>query len=178
MDTRILKIVLTVAALGFTVYLFTTSSWGWGIPMILVTALMAVFTFRSVRLLWAFLQMRRQKMERAQSVVSKVNPDKLWKSSRGYYYFLTGTMQLNSGTVMPAEKQFRRALSEGLRYDHDKAAAKLSLAMIMMAKQKKREALNLIKEAKKLDKRGMLARDIKEIEQAMKKPQKVIRQRR
>lgn len=177
MDTRIIKIAVTVAALAYTVYLFVTGSWGLGILMVLTTALLAVFTVRSVRLLWAMLQMRRQKMDKAMKIVEGINPEKLWKKSQSYYYFLNGTLMMQKGKVMPSEKQFRKALNMGLRYSHDAAAAKLSLAMVAMAKQKKNEAMQLIKEAKKLDKRGMLARDIKEIEQAIKKPQKVIRQR-
>lgn len=177
MDTRILKIAVTAAALAYTVYLFVTGSWGTGILMILFTALLVVLTFRSVRLLLAMVHMRRQKMDKAAKLVSKINPDKLWKKSQSYYYFLNGTLMMQAGKVLPSEKQFRKALGMGMRYDHDAAAAKLSLAMVAMAKQKRSEANMLIKEAKKLDKRGMLARDIKEIEQAIKKPQKVIRQR-
>ena len=85
---------------------------------------------------------------------------------------------MGEGNVTPSEKNYKRALSLGLRMNHDKAAAKLSLAMAAMAKQKKREALTLIAEAKRLDKKGILKKDIKQIEQMIKKPQKVIRQRR
>ena len=177
MDTRIIKIALSAAAFGYTVYLFATGSWGYGIWMLLLTAIMVVFTFRSVRLLWALIQLRRQKLEKAVKIVDGINPEKLWKKSQGYYHFINGTLMMQEGKVMPAEKQFRRALNLGLRADHDKATAKLSLSMVAMAKNRQSEAKNLIKEAKKLDKRGVLSKDIREIEQMMKKPPKVMRQK-
>ncbi len=53
--------------------------------------------------------------------------------------------------------------------DHDKAMAKLQLAGIALTKRRKREATTLIAEAKKLDKHGMLADQIKMVKQQMKK---------
>jgi len=66
-------------------------------------------------------------------------------------------------------KKPKRALKLGLSMDHDLAMAKLSLAGISMQKRRKREATNLLQEAKKLDKRGMLKEQIKMMQQQMKK---------
>lgn len=176
MDTRIIKIILTLAALAYTVYLFYTGHWGSGIGMIFVTAIMAIFVFRSIRLIIAFFQLRQQKMDKAKRWLMRTNPDKLWKSQRGYWYYLNGSVEVNNN-MTEAERSFKQALKLGLRMDHDKAAAKLNLAVVALSKNKQREGKNLLNEAKKLDKRGLLKKDIKMIEKAMKNP-KVIRQRR
>jgi tetratricopeptide (TPR) repeat protein len=178
MDTRIIKIAIAVAAAAYSVFLFTKGSIGAGIAMILLTAVIVLFVFRSIRLIWAFFQMRKQDFVKSRKWLARINPDKLWKKQQAYYHFLLGGIEMGEGHINPAEKNYKRALSLGLRMNHDKAAAKLSLAMTAMAKQKKREALILIGEAKKLDKKGMMKKDIKQIEQMIKKPQKVIRQRR
>ena len=52
---------------------------------------------------------------------------------------------------------------------HDVAMAKLSLAGIAMQKRRKREATQLLQEAKKLDKNNMLTDQIKLMQQQMKK---------
>ena len=53
--------------------------------------------------------------------------------------------------------------------NHDLAMAKLQLAGVAMTKRRKREATNLIAEAKKLDKHGMLKEQIQMLKQQMKK---------
>jgi tetratricopeptide (TPR) repeat protein len=178
MDTRIIKIAIAALSLWYTVQLFVKGSIGSGIGMALVTAVLILVIFRSVRLIWAFWQMRNQKFDKANRILNKINPDKLFKKQGAYYNFLKGTVELQLGNITPSENFFKKALAQGLRMTHDKAAAKLNLAMIAMSKQRKKEALLLIVEAKRLDKKGMLAKDIKMVEKAMKQPQKVIRQRR
>ena len=68
-----------------------------------------------------------------------------------------------------AEKHFKKAIKLGLSMDHDLAMAKLNLAGIAMTKRRKREATNLLAEAKKLDKHGMLTDQIRMMKQQMKK---------
>ena len=53
--------------------------------------------------------------------------------------------------------------------DFDLAMVKLSLAGIMMQKRKKREAQELLSDAKKLDKQKMLTDQIKMLQQQLKK---------
>ena len=68
-----------------------------------------------------------------------------------------------------AEKHFKAALKLGLSMNHDLAMAKMSLAGIYLQKRRKREAQQLLTEAKKLDKHGMLKGQMKMIQQQMKK---------
>ena len=57
----------------------------------------------------------------------------------------------------------------GLSFNHDLAMAKMSLAGISMQKRRKREAVMLLAEAKKLDSQGMLSSQMKLMQQQLKK---------
>ncbi len=162
-DGRIIKIAIAALALTYSVYLFVDGSWISGIFMTLLTALLIVLCFRSLRLILAFLQIRQQKMEQAKVWLERVNPNHLWKNQKGYYYFLLGSVDVQKNSLSQSEKYFRTALSHGLRMEHDKAAVYLNLAVIMANKRKKREAINMLNEAKKYDTKGYLKNDIKQI---------------
>lgn len=162
-DGRIIKIALSAAALGYTVYLFVKGSWVSGIFMLLLTAVMVLLTLRSLRLVMAFLQIRQQKMDKAKVWINRVNPNHLWNSQKGYYYFLLGSVDVQTNSLSQSEKYFRTALKHGLRMDHDKAAVYLNLAVILANQRKKRDSLNMINEAKKYDTKGYLKNDIKQV---------------
>lgn len=76
---------------------------------------------------------------------------------------------LSQKNMTQAEKYFKKAIKLGLSMDHDLAMAKLNLAGIAMTKRRKREAQMLLKEAKKLDKNGMMSDQIRTMKQQMKK---------
>lgn len=176
MDTRIIKGLFALAALAYTVYLFIGGHWGSGIGMIFVSALLILAFMRSVRMIFVFFNLQQQKLDKARKWIDRINPNHLWKRQRAYYYFLSGSTKMESN-LNDAERDLRKALSLGLRKDHDKAAVKLNLAAIAGAKRKPKEAQALLVEAKKLDTKGMLKNDIKMIEKAMKNPQVVHRRR-
>ena len=69
-----------------------------------------------------------------------------------------------------AEKLLKHALDLGLKQDHDKAAVKLNLAVVASAKRKPKLAKALLNECKRLDAKGMLKKDIKQVEAAMRNP--------
>jgi tetratricopeptide (TPR) repeat protein len=162
-DSRIIKAIIALGALVFTTYLFIIGRWGWGIFMLLITAVIVLLTLRSMRLLMVFYHMRQQKMDKAKAWLAKVNPNHLWKNQKGYYYFLVATSEVQNQSLSQSEKNFRQALSLGLRMDHDKAMAYLNLAVISANKRKKREAVTFLNEAKKYDKKGYLKGDIKQV---------------
>lgn len=162
-DGRIVKIVIAAASLGYTAYLFISGSWVSGIFMLLLTALLVLITLRSMRLVLAFLQIRQQNMEKAKVWLNRVNPDHLWKNQKGYYYFLMGSVDVQKNSLAQSEKYFRTALKHGLRMDHDKAAVYLNLSVILANQRKKRDAINMLNEAKKYDSKGYLKNDIKQI---------------
>ncbi len=162
-DTRIIKGIVALGVLAFNIYLFVIGRWGWGITMLLVTTIMVLVTMRSMRLIMVFFYMRQQKMEKSKAWLMKVNPDHLWKGQKGYYYFLLGSSEVQNKSLAQSEKNFRQALSFGLRMDHDKAAVYLNLAVIAANRRKKREAITHLNEAKKYDTKGYLKGDIKQV---------------
>ena len=75
----------------------------------------------------------------------------------------------SQNNINQAEKYFKQAVSLGLSMDHDMAMAKLNLAGIAFSKRRPQEAKMLMAEAQKLDKRGLLADQVKMMKEQMKK---------
>lgn len=170
MINRIVKIVLIVLLLGLAIWQFALVNIGNGIMLTLLLGLVVLTLFKDERLLWAFLQLRRQKMDKAQKALQTIKrPELLIGSQEAYYYYLTGLVESQLNSLTKAEKYFRKALNLGLRMKHDQAMAKLNLAGICMSKRKKREATTLLAEAKKLDKHKMLADQIKMLREQLKR---------
>ena len=121
-------------------------------------------------ILLAFLKLRKQDFPGAKMWLDKIkNPEgALVKKQQGYLNYLNGVM-VSQTNMNDAEKYFKKAISLGLSMDHDLAMAKLNLAGIAFSKRRKQEAQKLLAEAQKLDKRDMLADQIKMMKQQMKK---------
>lgn len=168
MDTRIIKGILGLAALAWAVYEFVEGNIVSGIFVTLLAALIIFFVFRSVRVIIAFVQLRRQKFDQARLWLDRINTDHLFQRQQAYYFYLYGLSESQTN-VTKAEKYFKRALRLGLKMNYDRAVAKLQLAMIAASKRRKREAMTLISDVKKLDKKNMLKDQIKMAQQAMKR---------
>ena len=121
-------------------------------------------------ILLAFFKLRKQDFEGAKKWLDKIkNPEaSLVKKQQGYLNYLNGIM-VSQTNMNEAEKYFKKAIGLGLSMDHDLAMAKLNLAGIAFSKRRKQEAQKLLAEAEKLDKRDMLADQIKMMKQQMKK---------
>jgi len=164
----IIKIALSLAAFVFTVFLFVTGSWGWGIVMLFVTAIIVLTIFRNQWILLAFNQLRLQNIEKAEALLKRIkHPQYLVKRQRAYYYYLTAMTGRESLKMSETEKLYRKALSEGLKQDHDKAMAKLNIAAVCMQTGRRREAEMLLAESKKLDTKGNLTEHIKDLKKHM-----------
>jgi len=149
MDTRIIKGAIAAASLAWAVYQFSQGNIVSGIFILLLTALLVFLIFRSVRLILAFISLRRQKVDQSNKWLAKVNPDKLAAKSAGYFYYLQGLICVQGGgqgSLTKSENLFKKALNNGLRLDLDKATAKINLAVIAISKRKKREATNHLNE--------------------------------
>jgi hypothetical protein len=81
---------------------------------------------------------------------------------------LMGMIESQQG-IGKAESLLRKSLGMGLRQKHDQAMVKLQLAGIAIAKRRKREAMVLLTEVKKLDSKGILNEQVKMIKQQMKR---------
>jgi hypothetical protein len=165
-----IKLVLAALITGWAVYQFSQVNIMNGISILLLAGIFVLFYFKNEFILLAFLQLRKQNFPGAQKWLNYIkNPEAaLITKQQGYYNYLHGIM-LSQTNITQAEKYLRKAVKIGLSMDHDLAMAKLQLAGIAMTKRRKREATNLMAEAKKLDKHGMLKEQIQMMKNQMKK---------
>lgn len=170
MVNKIIKYLLIALGLGWSVYQFYLGNIGNGIFFVLLTGLVVLSLFRHELILAAFVQVRRGKFESAAKILSRIkHPDQLIKSQEAYYYYLWGLMEAQTKGATKAERYFRKALATGLRMKTDQAVAKLNLAGIAIMKRKKREAMNLLADVKKLDKRNLLDEQVKMVKSQLKR---------
>ncbi|MFD1316522.1 DUF2892 domain-containing protein [Namhaeicola litoreus] len=170
MFNKNIKLVLAGLTLVWAIYEFAQGHIWNGILIVLLAGMFVFLYFKNEILLLAFLKLRKQDFVGGNKLLDKIkNPSSaLIKKQEGYYNFLKGIM-ISQTNLTQAEKHFKKALQLGLNMDHDKAMVNLQLAGIAMTKRRKREAVNLLNEAKKLDKHGMLKDQIKMVKEQMKK---------
>lgn len=170
MFNKNIKLIIAAAIAVWAGFEFAEGHIWNGISILLLAGVFVFFYFKNEILLLTFFKLRKQDFEGGNRLLDRIkNPaSALTKKQEGYYNFLRGIM-LSQTNLTQAEKHFKRALKLGLAMDHDKAMAKLQLAGIAMTKRRKREATNLIAEAKKLDKHGMLKEQIQMVKQQMKR---------
>ena len=89
------------------------------------------------------------------------------KGQRAYFFYLKGISGSAVSSMGQIESYFRKALSIGLKRDHDKAMAKLNIGAVCMQTGRRREAETLLNDAKKLDTKGMLTQHIKDLKKQM-----------
>jgi len=170
MLNKIIKYVLITLFLGWSIYQFTLGNIGNGILFIFLAALVVLFLFRHEIILLTFVHIKRGKFDKAEKTIARIKqPSQLMKGQEAYYYYLLGMIEAQTRGATKSERYFRKALSIGLRMKTDQAVAKLNLAGIAVMKRKKREAINLLAEVKKLDTRNLLDDQVKMIKSQMKR---------
>ena len=170
MFNKFIKLILAFVLLTYSFYQFIENYIGNGIFFIFLSLIFILLYFKNEIIFLAFLRLRKQDFEGTEKWLSRIkNPESsLVKKQQGYFYYLHGI--LNSQTNLTiAEKNFKKAINLGLSFNHDLAMAKMSLAGISMQKRRKREAVMLLAEAKKLDTQGMLSGQMKLMQQQLKK---------
>jgi tetratricopeptide (TPR) repeat protein len=167
---RFIKLIIAALLLFTSVWQFTEGNIGNGIFLVLLTAIPIFLYYKNEYILLAFLKLRKQDFAGAKVWLDKIkNPETaLVRKQQGYYNYLHGLM-LSQTNLTQAEKYFKKAIELGLNMDMDLAVAKLNLAGVAMSRRRKLEATNLLNEAKKLDKQGMLKDQIKMMKEQMKK---------
>jgi len=167
---RYVKIIVAALIVLWAVYQFVQGKIGNGIALTLLAVFPVLLYFRNEFLLLTFLRLRKQDMEGMEKWLGKiVHPETaLLRKQQGYYNYMYGIIYSRKNLTQ-AEKYFRKALQLGLTMDYDIAMTKLSLAGIMIQKRKKREAQELLADAKKLDKQNMMTEHIKMMQQQLKK---------
>ncbi len=170
MYNKNIKLVIAVLIVGIAVWQMIEGNIGNGIMLILLASFFVFLYFKNEFILLAFLKLRKQDFAGAKNWLDKIkNPESaLTTKQHGYYNYLLGIM-LSQTNITQAEKYLKKAIKLGLSMNQDLAVAKLNLAGIAMTKRRKREAQNLLTEAKKLDKHNMLKDQISMMKQQMKK---------
>ena len=170
MFNKNIKLVIAGLLAVWAIYEFSQVNIMNGISILLLAGIFILFYFKNEFILLAFLQLRKQNFEGAKKWLGYIkNPSTaLITKQEGYYNYLYGIM-LSQTNITQAEKFLKKAIKLGLSMDHDLAMAKLQLAGIAMTKRRKREATNLMAEAKKLDKHGMLKEQMQMMKQQMKR---------
>ncbi len=170
MYNKIFKLILAGLLIALAIYEFTDNEIGNGIFLILLSLIFIFLYYKNEFILLAFLKLRKQDFVGAKKWLSyiKVPQSALVRKQQGYYEYLHGLM-LSQTNINQAERHFKKALELGLSMDTDIAIAKLNLAGVAMTRRRKLEATNLLNEAKRLDKQGILKDQIKMMKEQMKK---------
>jgi tetratricopeptide (TPR) repeat protein len=167
---RNIKLIFAALLVFTSIWQFSESNIGNGIFLLFLTLIPIFLYYKNEFILLAFLKLRKQDFEGAKNWLAKIkNPETaLVRKQQGYYNYLHGIM-LSQTNLLQAEKYFKKAIEFGLTMDMDLAVAKLNLAGVALSRRRKLEATNLMNEAKKLDKQGMLKDQIKMMKDQMKK---------
>ncbi len=170
MQHKFVKLIIASLLVITAIWQFSDKNIGNGIFLILIALIVIFLYFKNEFILLAFLKIRKQDFPGAQKWLNKIkNPQTaLVRKQQGYFQYLHGLM-LSQTNIMQAEKHFKKALDLGLNMSTDVAIAKLNLAGVAMTRRRKLEATNLLNEAKKLDKQGILKDQIKMMKDQMKK---------
>jgi hypothetical protein len=169
MISFIIRCVLAAASLFSTVALFYNGYWGWGICMILVTVVIGFTFFRNENMILALNQMRQGNTDKAKKYINKItHPQFLVKRQHAYVIFLQAVLNTQEFGFTKSEQLLRKAMELGLRTGQDNAVARMHLAGICAQTGRKKEALTLLAEAKKLDTSGMMTDQIKQMQGQLK----------
>jgi len=163
-----IRCLLALIAVFFNVYLFFTGSWGWGIFLIFITALIILSFFRNENMILALNQMRTGNQEKAKKYINRISaPQFLPRKQHAYVLYLQAVMNAQELGFGGSEVLLRKALHLGLRTSEDNAVARMHLSSICAQTGRKAEAVSLLAEAKKLDKSGMMKDQIKTMQQQL-----------
>ena len=107
--------------------------------------------------------------EKAKEHFNKITaPQFLPKKQQAYVIYMQAVFNSQEVGIQKTESQLRKAMGMGLRADHDNAIARMHLAGICAQTNRRPEASQLLAEAKKFDKNGMLKEQITMLQGQMK----------
>lgn len=162
MVTKVLRFVIAAGLLALAVWQFVEVNIGTGILLTLLAGLAVLSYFKNEKLVLAFWFVRKEKLQTAGKFLAmlKKPEESLIKRQLAYYYFLNGIVS-SQQNLNDAERFFKKALSVGLKMDHDVAMAKLQLAAACIQKRRKNEAKRYLADVKKLDKGKVFTEQVK-----------------
>ncbi|MEJ6757206.1 MAG: DUF2892 domain-containing protein [Crocinitomicaceae bacterium] len=161
----IIRCLLAVGMLGSTVALFYTGYWGWGITLIFPTIIVGFSFFRNEKMILALNAMRTGDTDKAKNYVNRISaPQFLPRKQHAYVLFLKAVLNTQELGFAQSEGLLRKAMAMGLRTGQDNAVARMHLAGICAQTGRKKEAVTLLAEAKKLDSSGMMKDQINQMQ--------------
>lgn len=168
---KYIKFVIAALMIAAGIFLMMNRNIGWGIVLVVFSAIPIFLFFKNEYILLAFWFLRKQNMIKAANWLSKITnfQSQLHKSQYGYFHYLQG-LTLAQENPAKVEPLMRKALEFGLNMKHDRAMATLNLAGGAMQKGRRQEAQKLLEEAKKLDTAGMMTDQIKMMKDQLKMP--------
>ncbi len=173
---NIIRFVVVFAAIALGIKFAMDGIWLGVLAAILALAFYFWRTVKENRVFLAWMHVGRQNFDKAEAVLSKVpDPDALKGSQKSYYFMTKGVLFLSKQKLDPAEKAFKKALSNGLK-DNDKSMVYMQLTGIEMGRGNKKKATELLAKAKKLKHHKNLDPEIAKLESMMKQVGKQQRQ--
>ncbi|NBV08223.1 MAG: tetratricopeptide repeat protein [Flavobacteriia bacterium] len=164
----IIRISIALGFLGGVLFMFLTGNWGWGIFLLFPLAVVTLSFFRNENMILALNQMRLGNQDKAKKYINKISsPQFLPKKQHAYVLYLKAIMNSQEIGFAQSEVLLRKALALGLRTSEDNAVARMHLAGVCAQTGRKNEALSLLAEAKKIDKKGVVKDQVKMMQQQL-----------
>jgi tetratricopeptide (TPR) repeat protein len=164
----IIRISIALGFLSALVYMFISGDWGWGLFLLLPLALVMLSFFRNENMILALNQMRLGNQDKAKKYINRISaPQFLPKKQHAYVLYLKAIMNSQEIGFAQSEVLLRKALALGLRTTEDNAVARMHLAGVCAQTGRKGEALSLLAEAKKIDKKGVVKDQVKMMQQQL-----------
>lgn len=162
MTAFIIRCILTGGLAFTTYYSFYTGYWGWGIVLILITAIVGATFVINENVAMAINQMRKGDHVKAGIAINRItHPQLMPRRQHAYVVYMQALLNAQSFGHAKSEMLLRKAIGLGLKRGHDQAMARMHLAGICVQTGRRQEAVSLLNEAKKLDDSGMLKDQIK-----------------
>ena len=168
---KYIKFVIAAILIATGIYLMFNRNVGYGILLVILSAVPIFLFFKNENILLAFWFLRKQNMEKATRWLNNVTnfQSQLHKSQYGYFHYLQG-LTLAQDHPQKVEPLMKKALDYGLNMKHDRAMATLNIAAGALQKGRRQEAQKLLEEAKRLDTAGMMTDQIKMLKDQLKMP--------
>ena len=168
---KYIKLAIAALMIALGIALMFNREIGWGITLVVLSAIPVLLFFKNEYILLAFWKMRDQKIEQAAKWLANIKDYKtqLHRSQFGYYHYILGLTQAQD-QPMKAEGLMKKALDYGLSMKHDRALATMNLAAVALSKGRRQEAQKLMDDAKRLDTAGMLTEHLKTMKDQLKMP--------
>ncbi len=164
----IVRCAIALGILVSTFFLFYTGYWGWGITMIIPLIFVGFSFFRNENMILALNAMRTGDTDKAKRYINKISaPQFLPRKQHAYVVFLKAVLNTQELGLAQSEQMLRKAMTLGLRTGQDNAVARMHLAGICAQTGRKKEALSLLSEAKKLDSSGMMKDQINQMQRQL-----------